>query len=409
MTCARIAPGRRRETPDHCRAAAIAARFDGLPAGVTKKSQLLAVFKQASEALGVSARLFQAIDTLMSWSLQQDWLGDSRPIVWPSNQRLQDAWGVSKRQVQNILTALIRLGLIAAVDGPEGRRWGKRDRDGRIIEAYGFDLSPLAVRHAEFVAAAAEHRKRCAQRDALRRRLTIARKAIQQIAETAIEQRAPGRDWRHWLQRAESLCRRPASALDLDVLPALVEQLEAMRQEGDADLAAFLKSVETAPAGAIVCTPNTPTKTLSADTSATCNDAARESNGRGRRGSSPPPNRDLAPAPNAATAGLAPELLAKLSRPLRAYLADGRPGWSDVVDAADYLRAGLGIGRSAWIDACHTLGRNDAAAAVAVIAARGGEIASPGGYLRGMTGRARAGRLNLMGSLWGLAERRHDA
>jgi replication initiation protein RepC len=80
-----------------------------------------------------------------------------------------------------------------------------------------------------------------------------------------------------------------------------------------------------------------------------------------------------------------------------------------VVDAADYLRSQLGISRSAWIDACHTLGRNDAAAAVAVIAARGDEISSPGGYLRGMTGRARAGRLNLLGSLWGLAERRHDA
>ena len=80
-----------------------------------------------------------------------------------------------------------------------------------------------------------------------------------------------------------------------------------------------------------------------------------------------------------------------------------------VVDAADYLRTELGISRSAWIDACHTLGRNDAAAAVAVIAAKRADIASPGGYLRGMTSRARTGRLNLMGSLWGLAERSHDA
>jgi replication initiation protein RepC len=84
------------------------------------------------------------------------------------------------------------------------------------------------------------------------------------------------------------------------------------------------------------------------------------------------------------------------------------PEDSNLGPAADYLRASLGISRSAWIDACHTRGRNDAAAAVAIIAARGAEIASPGGYLRGMIGKARAGRLNLMGSPWGPAERRHD-
>jgi Replication protein C C-terminal region./Replication protein C N-terminal domain. len=331
MTRANVAPGCRRLTPEHHNAAEIAARFDGLPAGITKKSQLLAVFKQASEALGLSARLRDAIDTLMGWSREQDWLADSRPIVWPSNQRLQDAWGLAKRQVQNIITRLIQLGLVAA---------------------------------------AAEHRKRCAERDALRRRLTIAQKAIRQIAATAIEQQAPG--------------------LDLDVLPALVEQLEAIRHDGYEALTAFLKSVETAPSGAANCTPNTPTNQRPADKSATCKDAANESNGRGRSGSSRPAGHDQAPAQNVATAALAPGWLPRLCQPMRAYLAGERPTWSEVVDA------------------CHTLGRNDAAAAVAIIAARGDEISSPGGYLRGMTGKARAGRLNLLGSLWGLAERRHD-
>ncbi len=55
------------------------------------------------------------------------------------------------------------------------------------------------------------------------------------------------------------------------------------------------------------------------------------------------------------------------------------------------------------------MGRERAAAAVAVIAAKGGNIRSPGGYLRGMTERDREGRLNLHRSLWGLAEKRYDA
>lgn len=409
MTRALTAPGCRRLTPDHCRAAKIAARFNGLPAGVRKKGQLLAAFKQACPALGISARLRDAVDTLMSWSAEQDWLGDNRPIVWPSNQLLQDAWDVGKRQVQNILTALIRRGLIAAVDSPEGHRWGRRDDGGRIVEAYGFDLSPLAVRHGEFTAAAAERRQACKRRDGLRRRLTIARKAIRQIAEIAIEHQAPGRDWNHWAEAAETLCAKRAAEISFADVQVLVEQLEAVRSEGEAALTQWLDSVEKTPAGAIDCTPHTSTRTLSADTSATCNDQAIQSIGRQRCGSSPTSGEARPPRPNTATTGLAPGWLPKLCPPLRPYLADARPAWSDIVTAADYLRAELGISRSAWIDACHTLGRNDAAAAVAIIAARADEITSPGGYLRGMTGKARAGQLNLVNSLWGLAEQRHDA
>jgi replication initiation protein RepC len=218
-----------------------------------------------------------------------------------------------------------------------------------------------------------------------------------------------GRDWRAWLDQADSLYRGRSADLDLDVLPALVEQIEAVRAEGEAALGAWLKTVETSSAGALDCTPYTATNTLPADKSATCNEAADEQVGRQRCGSSAPPDQARPAPPNTATAGLAPSVLAKLCSPLRVYLASGRPAWPDVVDAADYLRANLGISRSAWIDACQTLGRNDAAAAVAIIAAKGSEIASAGGYLRGMTARARAGRLNLQGSLWGLAERRADA
>ena len=68
-------------------------------------------------------------------------------------------------------------------------------------------------------------------------------------------------------------------------------------------------------------------------------------------------------------------------------------------DDADGLRQQLGISRSAWIDACQTMGRYQAATAVAVIAAKRETIRSPGGYLRGMIGRAQNGELHLSNSL----------
>ena len=50
------------------------------------------------------------------------------------------------------------------------------------------------------------------------------------------------------------------------------------------------------------------------------------------------------------------------------------------------------------------MGRYEAAGAVAVISAKGSGIRSPGGYLRGMTERARDGELHLGKSFYGLLE-----
>ena len=91
--------------------------------------------------------------------------------------------------------ALIEAGLITMKDSPNGKRYGRRDRKGRIVEAYGFDLSPLAARHAEFVRLAEEAKAERAEMARLRRRATIARNGITQILETAAEYGFAGEEW----------------------------------------------------------------------------------------------------------------------------------------------------------------------------------------------------------------------
>ena len=255
---------------------AIAERFEGLPEGVSK-GQALAALKQAAQPLGISPRLRDTIDVLFAFSAPQDWQPGARPIVWPTNRKLETTLGLGRRQVQNVLNALIRAHLITPVDSPTGRRWGHRDaRTGKIIEAYGFDLSPIALRHAEFVAiaerAAAEERERAA----LRRRLTIARKAIQQIAETALEHQLTDRDWRYWLAEALTLALTIRDDLPLERLQTVVAELEQRRAEGETALRAAFDSLQNTSAGAIECTPITTTNQPEADKSATGNTDSEE-------------------------------------------------------------------------------------------------------------------------------------
>ena len=404
MTHARIAPGCRRLTPLHIQVQAIAERFEGLPDGVSK-GQALAAFKQAARPLGLSPRLRDAIDVLFAFSQPQDWQPGARPIVWPSNRKLETTLGLARRQVQNVLNALIRANLITPVDSPTGRRWGHRDaKTGNIIEAYGFDLSPIALRHAEFVALAARAAAEERERAALRRRLTIARKAIQQIAETAIEHHLTDRNWHYWLAEALTLVLTIRDDLPLEGLQAVVAKLEQRRADGETALRAAFDSQQNASAGAIECTPIITTNQLKADNSATGNNDSETS--RSGQGDSPvsadpaSPERSQQPLP-----AITPNLVLNISPNLKPYLFTTSPSWADLVEAADRLRQQLGISRPAWIDACQAMGRYQAATAIAVIAAKGETIRSPGGYLRGMIARAQNGELHLSNSLWGLARR----
>src|SRR6201996_8737828 len=128
-----------------------AASFDGLPNGVTLHGQLLAAFKAAAPSLGLSLRLVHAVDWLFRFTQPQDWGRGGRPIVWPSASLQQDAFGLSATRVKALNRELIEAGLITMRDSPNGKRYGRRDREGRITEAYGFDLSPVASRYAQFV------------------------------------------------------------------------------------------------------------------------------------------------------------------------------------------------------------------------------------------------------------------
>lgn len=405
-TCARVAPGQRRLAPEALPIKAQADRFGGLPEGLSL-GQTLAAFKRAAASLGLSA-VRDLVDQLMAFSQAHDWQRGSRPIVWPSNAMLADRLGVCQRHVRRLLARLIEAGIIVPVDSPEGRRWGRRDSAGRIIEAYGFDLSPIADRHAEFVAIAEQADGERKARARLRRRLTIARKAIQQLAETALEHGLTDRDWRAWLTEAQRVeADTAAGEASVAVLEAAVGDLESRREEGETALVKVAQiSVEESAAADSDVRPNTTTTQPRADNSATGKEHLQESS---RRATHHDPQgqdtRSINLQPPAAT----PRFVLRVSPPLQEQIFGSCPTWADVVDGADRLRHQLGISRAAWIEACQELGRYQAATAVAVIAAKRDAIRSPGGYLRGMIARGRDGELHLLRSLHGLAERRRES
>jgi replication initiation protein RepC len=417
--------GFRRLTPSLLRADRTAESFDGLPDGVTVPGQLLAAFKAAAPRLGLSPRLVHAVDWLFRFTQPQDWGRGGRPIVWPSAAMQREALSLSPSQVKAINRMLIEAGVITMKDSPNGKRYGVRDRAGRITEAYGFDLSPIAARHAEFVRLAEEARAERAEIGRLRRRATIARNGITQILETAAEYGFQGEDWAGLARDTRNLATALRQVERPEEMALGVESLERRQRAARERLEILLSAVTAGPSEAVDSDPKGPenqphqyTYNPSLDPkpdTVIAHDECKSPGGNDvpgqatqERPASPQETKPDRPVRIDGTVlRLSTDELVRLAPRLRSYLATPAPAWPDVVDAADWLRGELGVSKSLWSEACLAMGREEAAIAVAIVSAKpaGHFRSSPGGYFHGMVVKAKAGELNLARTIWGLRAR----
>jgi replication initiation protein RepC len=417
--------GFRRLTPGLLKADRSAEGFNGMPEGITMPGQLLAAFKSAAPWLGLSPRLVHAVDWLFRFTQPQDWGRGGRPIVWPSASMQRDALGLSESQVKATNRALIEAGLITMKDSPNGKRYGRRDGQKRITEAYGFDLSPMATRYAEFVRVGQEAKAERADMARLRRRATIARNGITQILETAAEYRFEGEEWQTLSRETRNLTAALRKVERSEELAIGVASLERRQRQGREQLEALLADVTTDAPDSVDFDPKGPENqphiynykpSLHPERMTVI--ASEESKSEAARPVSntdetvpPKEGQGIATPPKARTdqgtvMKLSPEELTCLAPRLRLYLKSGQPAWPEIVDAAEWLRGELGVSKSLWGEACLTMGREAAAIAIAIVSAKPAEHfrSTPGGYFHGMVVKAKTGQLNLTRTIWAMRQ-----
>jgi replication initiation protein RepC len=384
----------------------LAKRFAGLPDGITNPHQLLSVLKRGALTLGIPGRVLQLIDRLFAATLSQDWESDSRPVVWLSNDRLKEDLGIGTTQLKTAIRRLGQLRLAAMRDSPNGRRYGYRDRTGRIVEAYGFDLSPLAVRYAELLSAAESAAAEREARTVLRRRASIARRAAYQLLETAAEYFIFGEQLDGLEAAADASARTARSTRDVGELEALVAAFEQRVEVVRSWLQSEFQKRESDPKRSDLRPSIIPTNDPQACEAATVNCSPATSSAPSSDGQ-PVPHRSGISDQVEEDPRIAPSELLRLAPRLAEAVPTEEPTWPDIVDGADRLRHFLGISKPLWGRACTTLGRHRAAIAVAIISTKPAASfrLSPGAYFHGMIARAEQGELYLERSIFGLRER----
>ncbi|MFC6589642.1 plasmid replication protein RepC [Sulfitobacter pacificus] len=205
----------------------------GERAAVPKTRAFVAV-KRVGAHIGLKAGDVLLLDTLGAFTRAQDWEEGQRPIVWASNSYLMEQTGFSLSALKRHARRLAEIGVIAFKDSPNGKRWGNRDAEGRIIEAYGFDLSPLSARAEEFEQLHAElqaERELCQR---LKRQITVARRMIRARIEAALSGALRG-PWTQLSSLFEDLLDRlPRRNTASETLARLLEWFRELQERVDA-------------------------------------------------------------------------------------------------------------------------------------------------------------------------------
>jgi replication initiation protein RepC len=346
----------------------------------------------ARPSLGVAERALSVLNALLTFHPETALTGEGDLVVFPSNHQLSlRAHGMPASTLRRHLAVLVDAGLVIRRDSPNGKRYARKGASGEIELAFGFDLSPLVVRAEEFenLAAVVEAEARAIK--LARERITLCRRDIAKMISTGIEEGVPTRrggqgpsDWAEVHAGFRSIVEgipRTATRVQLE---GAAEELSQLADD-------VLNLLET----------HVKTTNMSANESH-CERHIQNSN--------PNPFTDLEPDLQEGRAARAvPEpqstRIAEIAYPLGMvmnacpdiadYAKNGISSWRDLLATAAMVRSMLGISPSAWEEAQAVMGEMQAAVVVACILQRGAAIRSAGGYLRGLTERAKAGEFSL--------------
>jgi replication initiation protein RepC len=390
------ARGLRRLSVEHLMTTRAIESFGGLPPGVRQPMQLLGAFKEAAPHLGL-ARLVPLVDFLFKFTTRLDWETGSTPLVWPSNEAICSALGVSLSQTKRLVRQIIDHGLVMMKDSPSRARFGRRGESGRILFAYGFNLSPMACRYAEFLTLAKQAREERAERIALRRRATTARQSIAQMLALADEQRLIAEPLRVGLARARELAISVRSAKTNETLGDFVKQIETLQKAACEWLSSEVGKTNQSRPQIVGEPPLVPTTQTFHSLEATVAQTGAAAMSECRLDAIREARQIVA---------ISPGELVRLAPRLADYLIDPSPKWPDIVDAAELAGQQLGISSALFKKACQALGRYRAAVAIAVISTKRKDHfrSSPSSYLHAMVKRDEMGTLDLSASVFGLRQ-----
>ncbi len=331
------------------------------------KYEILRLIGVARRSFGVSDRDLSVLAALASFSKGAELRVDMNLIVFPSNKTLADrVHGMPESTLRRHLAALVKAGLVLRHDSPNGKRFAARGR------AFGFDLTPLLARAREFALAAEQVRIAEARVHAMREEAVLALRDAGKLVVYGIGEGVVA-NWDELGDQIKLAKRALRRKLDEAQIAALLETALELLDRVNGLIGAV------------------------SSTALSGNDSQNERHqyNNNKEDTDSEGLEDLGDVLNAC-----PEIQ---------NYAQGIQHWHELVAAAAFVRAMMGIGPEVWEEAVKRMGAVQAAVVVAVMLERFSEIENPGGYLRVLGRKAESGAFSVQDMLGNLVKSREKA
>jgi replication initiation protein RepC len=355
-----------------------------------------AIYKQlcvAKSALNLNDRCLAVLSSLLSFLPDDDMNEKTGLVVFPSNRQLSlRAHGMPESTLRRHLASLVEAGIIARKDSPTRKRYAHKDREGSVELAFGFSFAPLLDRASEIAGIAdkilAEQRALKRLRDevsVMRREIALA------FSENADASADPSEGLEGLFVRFRAVVDAIPRRASLDQLAIIKANLEVI----DEELAIALKKM------AIVPEMSGSVAQFERQHNGSLPESLFESKNSQKIDLKAPSSEPEVPSTlkSKSSARVSPAIsldqVLRTCPDIREYGSNGVSTWRELHDASQIVSSFLGISQLAYRDAVSFMGAEAASTAIAWILQKLAAINSPGGYLRSLTQKARAGGFSI--------------
>ncbi|MCH4544069.1 plasmid replication protein RepC [Brucella gallinifaecis] len=354
------------------------------------------IYKQlcvAKSALDLNDRCLAVLSSLLSFLPDDDMNEKTGLVVFPSNRQLSlRAHGMPESTLRRHLASLVEAGIIARKDSPTRKRYAHKDREGAVELAFGFSFAPLLDRAAE-IAGIAD--KILAEQKALKRLRDEVSVMRREIASTFSENTDGSGDLIEGLEGlfvsfrglVDTIPRRAS----LDELMIIKANLAAIYDE----LAIALKNMAIVPemSGSVAQSERQHNESLPESLFESQNSKKIDLKVSSSEATDPSISESKSSIPVSTPISL--DQVLRTCPDIREYGPNGISTWRELHDASQIVSGFLGISPSAYREALSFMGAEAVSTAIAWILQKLTTISSPGGYLRSLTQKARAGGFSI--------------
>lgn len=344
-----------------------------------------AIYKQlciAKASFGLNDRCLAVLSSLLSFYPDDELSITKGLVVFPSNKQLSlRAHGMPESTLRRHLASLIAAGIIARKDSPTRKRYAHKDKAGTVELAFGFSVEPLFLKASAITQAAKQITHDIKTLKRLRDEVSIIRREItamfsQTIADIGTEElKALFTSFRDLVN---SIPRRTT----IEILQTIKAKLHDILTELDntlnsnvivSKLSGSTAHIERQHYESLLESQYINNKIQKIDLLISDTVVEKQKQAQTK------------------IPILALETVLQACPDIASYSTTGIKSWRELLNTSHMVSKFLGIGQQLWLETLAVIGKENTGSVVAWLLQKGADVQSPGGYLRSLIVKARAG------------------